>query len=167
MSCLVMSCLVISCLVMSCLVMSCLVMSCLVMSCLVMSCLVMSCLVISCLIRQLMFLRPSHGLFRIQGSAREGLHTFRTMDISCAITRHFMCHQMFEQTFAKNVEESSMCTCYDKIVNVCAKEDAMVINYDFPRTLFKSNRFTPFTLKGKCIYIYIYIHIYICQARKC
>ena len=39
-----------------------------------------------------------------------------------------------EQMFAKSVEDLSICTCYDdKIVNVCAKEDAMAINCDFQK----------------------------------
>ena len=42
-----------------------------------------------------------------------------------------------EQTFAKSVEDLLICTCsgYENVVNVCAKEDAMVINCDFPHTL--------------------------------
>jgi len=62
--------------------------------------------------------------------------------------RAFICAiKCIEQTFAKSVEDWSICTCYDKIVNVCAKDDAVVIDCDLLHTLFKPNCFTPFTLK--------------------
>jgi len=40
-----------------------------------------------------------------------------------------------ELTFAKSAEDLSISTCYEKIVNVCAKEDVMVIDCDFPHPL--------------------------------
>jgi len=49
----------------------------------------------------------------------------------------------------QSFEDLSISTYSDKIVDVCAKEDAMAINCDFllVHTLFKSNCFATFTSK--------------------